>query len=143
MRAVFYLVNLGIELEREVSPAEYLWKSRAEFPDFGNSGAVSAAIDVGMALEHWQLQRARGSWRIVVAAARRAGRSARRAGRTSRRLASDIDRIRDSVETVLFDGRLPPDLAARSSRAAAKMCARVVEHALAAYWADAVQETPP
>ena len=136
-------MNLGIELEREVSPAEYLWKNRAEFPDFGDCEAVSAAIDVGKALEHWQLERARGSWRVVVRAARQAGRSARQAGLTSRRLASDIDRVRDSVENVLFDGRLPPDLAARAARAAAKMCARAIEHALASYWSDAPPDSAP
>ncbi len=136
-------MNLGIELEREVSPAEYLWKNRAEFPDFGESGVVPAAIDVGIALEHWQLERARGSWRIVVGAARDAGRSARQAGLTPRRLVCDIDRVRDSVETVLFDGRLPTDLAARAARAAAKMCARAVEHALDSYWSDASVDSAP
>lgn len=136
-------MNLGIELEREVSPATYLWKNRAEFPDFGDSDAVPAAIDVGIALEHWQLERARGSWRIVVRAAREAGRSARRTGVTPRRLMSEIDRVRDSVETVLFDGRLPPDLAARAARAAAKMCARAVEHALSSYWSDAAVDSAP
>ncbi len=130
-------MDLGIELEREVSPATYLWENRAEFPDFGEPYVVPAAIDVGIALEHWQLERARGSWQIVVKAARDAGRAARRAGLTPRRLVAEIDRVRDSVENVLFDGRLPPDLAARAARAAAKMCARAVEYALASYWADA------
>ena len=136
-------MNLGMELEREVSPATYLWKNRAEFPDFGDSDAVPAAIDVGIALEHWQLERARRSWRIVVRAARNAGRSARQAGLTPRRLVCDIDRVRDSVETVLFDGRLPPDLAARAARAAAKMCARTVEHALDSYWSNASVGSAP
>ena len=136
-------MNLGIELEREVSPATYLWKNRAEFPDIGDSDAVRAAIEVGIALEHWELERARASWRIVVGAAREAGRSAREAGLSSRGLISDIDRVRDSVEIVLFDGRLPPDLAVRAARAAAKMCARAVEHALASYWSDAPFDPEP
>jgi len=89
------------------------------------------------------LERARGSWRIVVRAARDAGRAARQAGLTPRRLVSDIDRLRDSVETVLFDGLLPPDLAARAARAAAKMCARAVEHALDAYWSDTSVDSTP
>jgi hypothetical protein len=35
---------------------------------------------------------------------------------------------------VLFDGRLPPDLAVRAARCTAKMCNRAVEHVIAAYW---------
>lgn len=130
-------MNLGIELEWEVSPATYLWEKRREFPTFAGSDVVAAAIDAGIALEHWQLERARRSWRVVVDAASEAGRSARREGLTPRRLISDIDRVRDAVEIVLFDGRLPLDLAARAARAAAKMCARAIERALAAYWLEA------
>lgn len=133
-------MNLGIELEREASPATYLWENRREFLDIIEGDAVLAAIETGVALEHWELERARRSWRIVVAAAREAGGLARRGGLTPRRLVSEIDRVRDAVETVLFDGRLPPDLAARAARAAAKMCARAVEHALIAYWLEAQED---
>jgi hypothetical protein len=127
-------VELGIELEREVSPATYLWEHRPEFPEFADNAAVVAAIETGAALEGWQLDRARRSWRIVVDAAREAGYAARRDGVSPRRLLAAVDRVLDAVETVLFDGRLPPDLAARTARTSAKMAARAVQHALTAYW---------
>jgi hypothetical protein len=123
-----------MELEREVSPATYLWEHRHEFPDFSNPDVLPAAIEAGIALEHWQFDRARRCWRIVVAAAREAGRSAGLERVTLRRVVSDIDRVRDAIEVVLFDGRLPPDLAVRAARSTAKMCNRAVEHAMAAYW---------
>ncbi|MGD8700362.1 MAG: hypothetical protein PVJ43_13790 [Gemmatimonadales bacterium] len=127
-------MNLGMELEREVSPATYLWEHRHEFPDFSNPDVLPAAIEVGMALENWQLDRARRGWRIVVSAAREAGRSAGLARVTLRGIVGDIDRVRDAVELVLFDGRLPPDLAVRAARSTAKMCNRAIEHAIASYW---------
>lgn len=129
-------MKLGFELDREVSPATYLWEHRLEFLSIVDSKSVLAAIRAGMALENWQMGSARRSWRVVREAARRAGRNARRSGRKPRRIVADIDRIRDAAELVLFDGRLPPDLAAHASRCASKMCARALEHALQAYWAD-------
>ncbi len=123
-----------MELEREVSPATYLWEHRHEFPDFSNPDVLPAAIEAGIALENWQLDRARRCWRTVVAAAREAGRSAGRNRVSLRSIVGDIDRVRDAIEVVLFDGRLPPDLAVRAARSTAKMCNRAVEHALAAYW---------
>jgi len=129
-------VNLGIELDREVSPANYLWKHRSEFVDIGDSSAVLSAIQAGLALERWSFGDARRCWRAVVTAAQQAGYAARRDGVTPRRLVTQIDRVREAVETVLFDGQLPPDLAAWAARCAAKMCARAVEHALRAYWQD-------
>jgi len=127
-------VNLGMELEREVSPATYLWEHRHEFPDFSNPDVLPAAIEAGIALENWQLDRARRCWRTVVAAAREAGRSAALNSVTLRGIVGDIDRVRDAIEVVLFDGRLPPDVAVRAARSTAKMCNRAVEHAIAAYW---------
>lgn len=127
-------VNLGMELERDVSPATYLWDRRLEFPAFNDGSAVEAAIQTGLALESWQMARARQNWRLVVEAAREAGRAARNGGVPTRRLVSDIDRVLDAVELVLFDGRLPTDVAARAARSAARMCARVTEHILRAYW---------
>lgn len=135
-------VNLGIELEREVSPATYLWEHRREFRDVGNCEAALSAIQAGMALEGWRLGEARRAWRVVVEAAREEGRRARREGHVPRRLATDVDRVREVVELVLFDGRLPSDLAALAARCASKMCARSVEHALAGYWQDAEDASP-
>ncbi len=129
---------MEIELDREGSPATYLWDRRLEFPGFAESDAVQAAIETGVALEQLQFGRARQCWGVVVNAAKEAGRAARRAEQTPRRLVADIDRVREAMETVLFDGRLPPDLAAWASRCMAKMCARVLEHALRAYWQDEV-----
>jgi hypothetical protein len=134
-------VDLGIELEREVSPATYLWEHRIEFPEFSDRDAVLAAIETGIALERWEYSRARRAWRKVLAAASELGCAARREGTNPRRLVSVVDRVRDAVETVLFDGRLPPDLAARASRATAKMTARVVEHALSSYWQDSADNS--
>jgi hypothetical protein len=131
-------VNIGIEIERDSSPATYLWKSRQEFPSFAGVSVV-AAIEAGIALEHWQLERARRSWRKVLRAAERAGRDARRKGVPTRGLVSQAGRVLEAVETVLFDGRLPSDLAARAARTAAKMCARVIERALHAYWEEVPQ----
>ncbi len=51
-----------------------------------------------------------------------------------RRFLAELGQAREAVETVLFDGRLPPDLAANAARQTSKMWARVVEHGLAAYW---------
>jgi hypothetical protein len=127
-------VNLGIELEREVSPAIYLWDRKSEFPSFAEGDAVQAAIETGVALEQLEFGRARRCWRGVVRAAQEAGRAARSQGLTSRRLIADIDRVRQAMEDVLFDGRLPPDLAATGARCMAKMCARVLDHALRTYW---------
>ena len=127
-------VHLGIELEREVSPAVYLWDHRSELPAIENADAVLSAIEAGIALEQFQFGRARQAWRVVVKAAEDAGRSARRNGLTPRRLMASIDRVRDALELVLFDGRLPPDLASLAARTAAKMCTRAIEHALFAYW---------
>jgi hypothetical protein len=129
-------VNLGIELERDVSPAKYLWENRLEFPSFGDGAAVQAAIEAGIALEQWELGRVRRCWHIVMEAAGAAGRDARRNGVPTKRLISDVDRILDAVEMVVFDGRLPPDIAARTARLAAKMSARVVEHMLRSYWEE-------
>lgn len=125
-----------MELEREVSPATYIWKHRSEFPAIECGEALLAALEAGIALEGWQFGRARRAWRVVVEAAERAGREARRNGLTSRRLIAGVDRLRDAVELVLFDGRLPPDLAGQAARTAAKMCTRAVEHALHAYWEE-------
>lgn len=127
-------MNLGIELERQASPANYLWNCRLELPALVSEEAVLAAVQTGIALENWQVGRARTFWRQVVSAAREAGAGASRAGLTPRRLLAEIERVWEAVETVLFDGRLPPDLAARAARCAAKMCTRAVEHALRAYW---------
>lgn len=123
-----------MEIEREVSPATYLWEHRDEFPGFCNPDVLPAAIETAIALENWQLDRARSCWRIVVAAAREAGRAAGRERVTLRGIVAGIDRVRDAIEVVLFDGRLPPDVAVRAARSTAKMCNRAVEHALAAYW---------
>ncbi len=133
-------MNLAFELERDVSPATYLWDHRLELPELVGSRAVQAAIETGIALEDFQLGRARRSWSLVVLAAQEAGRQARKDGLTPRRMMADIDRVRDAVETVLFDGRLPCDLAARAARSAAKMCARAMEHALRAYWNGDLRE---
>lgn len=127
-------MNLGMELERDVSPATYLWDRRLEFPAFRDGTVVKAAIQTGLALERWQMSEARRAWRVVVEAAQEAGRAARNGGVPTRRLVSDIDRVLDAVELVLFDGRLPTDVAARAARSAARMCARVVEHILCSYW---------
>jgi hypothetical protein len=123
-----------MQLVRGVSPAYYLWEHLQEFPALSNRDVVAAAIEAGFALENWQLGRARRCWKMVVVAAREAGHSAGEQRITLRRLVTDIDRVRDAVELVLFDGRLPPDLAARAARSAAKMCNRAVEHAMEAYW---------
>ncbi|KPK80450.1 MAG: hypothetical protein AMS25_08825 [Gemmatimonas sp. SM23_52] len=129
-------MNLGIELDREASPANYLWKRRSELAEIGDNNAVLAAIQAGRALERWSFGDARRCWRAVVTAAQEAGQAARRDGVTPRRLVAEIDRVREAVETVLFDGQLPPDLAAWATRCAAKMCACALEHALRAYWSD-------
>ncbi len=133
-------MNLGIELERDVSPAKYLWDSRLEFPSFADSPAVEAAIEAGIALEEWQMGRARRCWKIVIESAEQAGRAARREGFSTRRLVADIDRVLDAVEIVVFDGRLPPDVAGRTGRMAAKMSARAVEHMLRSYWEEGSQD---
>ncbi len=130
-------MNIGVELEWEVSPAAYLWKHRAEFPAFPNGAALTAAIEVGLALEHCRLGEARRRWCVVVKAIEEAGRSARREGMSPRRVVAQVDRVREAVELVLFDGRLPPDLAAGAARRAGKMCVRAAEHALASYWQEA------
>jgi hypothetical protein len=135
-------VNLGIELEREVSPAIYLWDRKSEFPAFAESHAVEAAIETGVALEQLDFGQARFKWRSVVRAAREAGRAARSQGLTPRRLIADIDRVRQAMEDVLFDGRLPPDLAAAGARCMAKMCARVLDHALRTYWQIEIGASP-
>ena len=57
-------------------------------------------------------------------------------------LIADLDRIRRAMEDVLFDGRLPPDLAAAGARSMAKMCGRVLDHALRTYWVSEVTATP-
>ena len=129
-------MDLGLELERELSPARYLREHSAEFPACADDRAVPAAIEAAVALEECDRHRARRHWRVVVASARSAGLRARASGVTPRRLVSDVDRLRTAIETVLFDGRLPPDLAAWAARSAAKMCTRAVEHALCAYWSD-------
>jgi hypothetical protein len=134
------IVNLGIELERDISPAKYLWDSRVEFPGFAEGAAVEAAIEAGVALEAWQMARARRCWRVVIESAEQAGRMARREGLSTRRLVADIDRVLDAVEVVVFDGRLPPDMAARTARMAAKMSARAVEHMLRSYWEEGSQD---
>lgn len=128
------MVNLGFELERELSPATHLWNHRLEFPETAVSAAVLAGIQAGRALEACDWGGARRAWREVIAAARRAGREARCRKVTMRRFLAELGQAREAVETVLFDGRLPPDLAADAARRASKMWARVVEHGLAAYW---------
>lgn len=133
---VSFTVNLGFELDREVSPATYLWQHRLEFLSIVDDKSVLAAIRAGMALENWQLASARRSWAVVMEAARRAGRSARRSGQKPRRIVADIDQVRAAAELVLFDGRLPPDLAAHAARCASNMCARALNHALRAYWEE-------
>ena len=135
-------MDLGIELQREISPATYILKHRSEFPAIENARALLAAFEAGVALEQWQFGRARRAWRLVVNAAEDAGRRASRDGITPRRLVAKVDRLRDAIELVLFDGRLPQDLAARAARTAAKMCTRVVEHALLAYWQEECSEVP-
>ena len=69
-----------------------------------------------------------------------AGCNARRNGVPTKRLISDVDRILDAVEMVVFDGRLPPDIAARTARLAAKMSARVVQHMLCSYWEEGSED---
>lgn len=127
-------MELGLELERELSPARYLRQHRHEFPICADERAVPAAIEAAVALEECDPSRARRHWRLVVAAARSAGLAARAAAVTPRRMAGDVGRLRAAMETVLFDGRLPPDLAATAARVVGKMCARALEHALCAYW---------
>lgn len=133
-------MNLGIELERDVSPATYIWESRLEFPGFGDSAVVQAAIETGIALEQWQLGRARRCWQIVIKSAQEAGRAARREGLSTKRLVGEVDRILDAVEMVVFDGRLPPDIAGRTARFASKMSSRVVEHMLRSYWEEGSED---
>ncbi len=128
------MVNLGFELERELSPATHLWNHRLEFPESGVNSALLGGIQTGRALETCDWGSARRAWREVIAAARRAGREARCKGVTMRRFLAELGQAREAVETVLFDGRLPPDLAAEAARRASKMWARVAEHGLAAYW---------
>lgn len=128
------MVNLGFELERELSPATHLWNHRLELPESTVRAALLAGIRAGRALEDCDWGRARRAWREVLTAARRAGREARCQGASMRRFLADLYRAREAVETVLFDGRLPPDLAADAARRASKMWARAVEHGLAAYW---------
>jgi len=129
-------VELGLELERELSPARYLRQHSHEFPTCADDRAVPAAIEAAVALEECDRGLARRHWRVVVASARSAGLKARASGVTPRRLVGEVERLRTAMETVLFDGRLPPDLAAWAARSAAKMCTRAVEHALCAYWSD-------
>lgn len=135
-------MELGLQMERELSPARYLRRHLKELPACGDHRAVSAAIEAAVALEDCDPGRARRSWRTVVRAARAAGLAARRAGTTPRRLSVEVDRLREAMETVLFDGRLPADLAAWASRWTAKMCTRAVEHALCAYWRGEAEANP-
>ena len=130
-------MEFGIELAREDSPASYLLECRAELPAVGVERAVLAAIETGIALEDWRLGEARRRWGSVVEAARSEGTAARRRGWSPRRIALRIDRLREAVDTILFDGRLPADLAALASRRAAKMCALAMVHALRSYWQSA------
>jgi hypothetical protein len=65
------------------------------------------------------------------------GHHAREQGRDARRLIADVDGVRDRVDLILFDGRLPPDLAARAARLAGKMAAHWLDRALSAYWCPA------
>lgn len=129
-------MDLGLQLERDLSPARYLRQHRAEFSICAPEAIVAAAIETAVALEDCNTGRARRQWRLVLEAARAAGSAARRDGLTPRRLASQVDRLRQAMETVLFDGFLPPDLAAWAARSAAKMCTRAVERALSGYWAE-------
>jgi hypothetical protein len=128
-------VDLGLELERELSPARYLREHREEFSGCAHEAIVAAGIEAALALEECNPGRARRQWRLVLQAARAVGSAARHDGLTPRRLASQVDRLRQAMETVLFDGFLPPDLAAWATRCVAKMCTRAVERALCAYWA--------
>ena len=128
-------VDLGLELERELSPARYLRQHREEFAGYTHGAIVAAGIEAAVALEECNTGRARRQWGLVLQAARSVGSAARREGLTPRRLASQVDRLRQAMETVLFDGFLPPDLAAWATRSVAKMCTRAVDRALCAYWA--------
>ncbi len=135
-------VNLGIQLGRDESAANYLQQNLSEFPIEGHEEALLAALEAGVALERFELGRARRSWRRVVLAAEEAGRTARREGKPMRRLAASMDRLREALDLVLFDGRLPSDVAARASRMAAKMSATALRAALLAYSEAASPEQP-
>ncbi len=130
-------MNLGTELAREVSVGAYLFKRRSELPQDADSDALLAGIDAGIALEICEFGRARRSWRVVVQAVEQLGRSARRQGLAPRRMVARIARLRDAVDLVLFDGLLPPDLAALAAQTCAKMFARATDRALLAYWDEA------
>ena len=137
-----YQVNLGMELGRDVSAASYLREHLGELTAGGDSEGVLAALETGIALERCQLGRATRSWRRVVAVAERLGRETRRAGLPMQRVASRIDRVRDAMDQVLFDGRLPPDIATLAARTAAKMSGLLLKRAILAYWDAASPEQP-
>lgn len=119
----------------------YLWEHQREFPSLPNRKIVLAAIQAGIALENWRFAAARRHWRVVAKAAASAGYEAGLTGGSLRRILLEIDQAREVAETILFDGRLPLDLAARSSRAVAKMCARAVQHAMSGY-SHGIKEAP-
>ena len=135
-------MNLGIELGRDVSAANYLREHLDELCVEEDAAAVLAALKAGIALERCQMGRATRQWRIVVRAAEALGRSARESGLPMQRLATHIDRVRDSLDQVLFDGRLPADIATLASRTAAKMAALALKRAILAYWDHPSPEKP-
>jgi hypothetical protein len=139
-----FFVDLAIDLARDLSPALYLRDRRQEY-DGGDSrldcdGALTAALETGLALESAYGEGARRAWARALAAAEDAGRAARRTGVSPWRLLSRVARLRDGVELVLFDGRLPPELAARAARLVAKMSGRWIDRALRAYWEAALDD---
>lgn len=130
-------MNLALHLTRDLSPAAYLQERRSELlPDScaGGERMLSAALEAARALEEADRGRAHRAWSALMADARSRGRGLREQGRDPRSLIADVDRVRDRVDLVLFDGRLPSDLAARAARLASKMAARWLDCALSAYW---------
>lgn len=135
-------MDLGIQLGRDESAASYLREHVAELPLGEHADAVLAALETGMALERSQFGLARRQWRRVLAAAEQLGRQARSDGIPLQRVVVTVDRVREALDLVLFDGRLPTDIAAQASRMASKMSAHVVRVALLEYWADPSSREP-
>lgn len=125
-----------MDLGWDHSPAAYLRAHRSEFADGDWEEVLQAALETGLALESGHPARARRAWAHVLAAAEHTGRSAFRDGSGTGRLIGAVGRVRDAVDLVLFDGRLPADLASRASRVVSKMSGRWLDQALAAYWED-------
>lgn len=132
-------MHLALDLGREVSPAAYLKDHRSEItaaaggdPDWDD--VVRAALETGLALEAGDRTAARRAWARALKLARRQGRRAARDGHGPRALLCAVGHLRDAADLVLFDGRLPSDLAARAARLVAKMSGRWSDRALCSYW---------